>query len=171
MYRKGYRVPCVFPLRLTQAHTHAARIIYTHTLRDVCAPETQQWSLLMITKPCVTSRRMPPCTARRCTYSKGCDACILSPPAAPDHAAAVPNFVLREIAFGKLKRVSRCNCRKLTFFKIPLFATATAIRRHPCIIREHQPLETHACSPRIQDFGISPSRAFSSGHNIRIIIT
>jgi len=100
-------------------------------MRDVCALETQQWSLLMITKPCVTSRRMPRPCSKGCTRvcARACYSFNPPPPPTtatngntPDHAAAVPNSVLREIAFGKLKRVSRCNCRKLTFFKIPLYA-------------------------------------------------
>jgi len=66
-----------YSLCVARKHTRTPRVLYTHiyirhTMRDVCALETQQWSLLMITKPCVTSRRMPrPC-------SKGCTCvCLL----------------------------------------------------------------------------------------------
>lgn len=117
-------------------------IQYTYT-HNVWALETQQWSLLMITKPCVTSR----------VYVYECvQGLLFFPPNMATAATAqqqqipgaIPNFVLHKIAFGKLKRVSRCNCRKLTFFQDPL------VHHHRCCCHRdpytYQPLETHACS-------------------------
>jgi len=131
---KGLSGPVRIPFRVARMHT---RTNTTRARRDVCAPETQQWSLLMITRPCVTTTAAAAASRYMNGRTDGRASARVPYAAFPRRRTpAVPNFVLREIAFGKLKRVSRCNCRKLTFFKIPLvslrarFPSTRRVPRH-----------------------------------------